>query len=287
MAAANSLLLQAYIAISDKLAIITAEVGITNICHSYNYMSLATHKCDGCSLFFTPTGLNSHIQQTRNNNCQSWCNEYLPQVDECLDNGAHSDDVEPPQDFEGDLYGNDYEEEDFPGFDDPPCLPADSSDDEDVAGNDEDGWEPELLDQPAGGIGHIPPPVILDLSISNWHESHNRLTWKPTIQLFNDHPDHNAGAPLEDMTKTSYETYQDALPKVNSVPNIWAPFASKIDWEIAMWAKLRGPSSTALSELLNVEGVSVLFSVSAQHDTNYLLAAQYLGPLIQLCKRAQ
>ena len=89
------------------------------------------------------------------------------------------------------------------------------------------------------------------------------------------------------MTKTSYETYQDALPKANSVPNIWEPFASKIDWEIAMWAKLRGPSSTALSELLNVEGVSVLFSVSAQRDTNYLLAAQYLGPLIQLCKRAQ
>ena len=270
-------------AISDKLAIITAE-----ICHKYyNYMSLASHKCDGCGLFFTPTGLNSHIRQTRNNNCRSWRNEYLPQVDERLDNGTHSDDDEPPQDFEGDLYGNDYEEEDFPGFNDPPRLPADSSDDEDMADNDEDGWEPEPLDQPAGGIGYIPPPVILDPAHSNRHESHNRLCRKPTIRLFNDRPDRNAGAPLEDMTKTSYETYQDALPKANSVPNIWEPFASKIDWEIAMWAKLRGPSSTALSELLNVEGVSVLFSVSAQRDTNYLLAAQYLGPLIQLCKRAQ
>jgi len=80
---------------------------------------------------------------------------------------------------------------------------------------------------------------------------------------------------------------QDALPKANAVPNVWAPFASKIDWEIAMWAKLRGPSSTAISELLKVEGVSVLFSVLVQRDTNSLLAAQYLGPFIQLCKRAQ
>ena len=105
----------------------------------------------------------------------------MPQVDKRLDNGAHSDNDEPPQDFEGDLYGNDYEEEDFPGFDDPPHLPADSSDDEDVAGNNEDEWEPKLLDQPAGGIGHILPPVILDPIHSNWHESHNRLTRKPTI----------------------------------------------------------------------------------------------------------
>ena len=161
---------------------------------------------------------------------------------------------------------------------------ASSDDDEDAVGDDEDGWEPEPLNQPAGGIGDIPPPVILNPVPSNRHESHNRLSRKPTIRLFNDRPDRNAGAPLENVTKTSYETYQDALPKANAVPNVWAPFASKIDWEIAMWAKLRGPSSTALSELLNVEGVSVLFSVSAQHDTNYLLAAQYLGPLIQLCK---
>jgi len=245
-------------------------------------MSLASHKCEGCGLYFTPTGLNSHIRQTCNNNCQNWHREYLPQVDEHLDND------EPPQDFEGDLYGNDYEEEDFPGFNDAPHLPADSSDDDkDAVGDDEDGWEPEPLNQPAGGIRDIPPPVILNPIPLNRHESHNRLSWKLTIQLFNDRPDHNAGAPLENATKTSYETYQDALPKANAIPNIWAPFASKIDWEIARWAKLRGPSSTALSELLKVKGVSVLFSVLVQHDTNSLLAAQYLGPFIQLCKRAQ
>jgi hypothetical protein len=33
------------------------------------------------------------------------------------------------------------------------------------------------------------------------------------------------------------------------------PFISKMDWEIARWAKLRGPGSTAFSELLSIDGV--------------------------------
>ncbi|KAN0140483.1 hypothetical protein V8E53_001692 [Lactarius tabidus] len=32
----------------------------------------------------------------------------------------------------------------------------------------------------------------------------------------------------------------------------WAPFHSKCDWDIALWAKLRGPSSTAFTELLQI-----------------------------------
>lgn len=37
--------------------------------------------------------------------------------------------------------------------------------------------------------------------------------------------------------------------------NPYAPFASKIDWEIARWAKTRGLGSTAFSELLAIDGV--------------------------------
>ena len=35
----------------------------------------------------------------------------------------------------------------------------------------------------------------------------------------------------------------------------WAPFKSRKDWEVALWAKLRGPGSTAFSDLLAVPGV--------------------------------
>ena len=38
-------------------------------------------------------------------------------------------------------------------------------------------------------------------------------------------------------------------------PNLFAPFRSKLDWDMARWAKLRGPSSTAFSELLAIDGV--------------------------------
>lgn len=38
--------------------------------------------------------------------------------------------------------------------------------------------------------------------------------------------------------------------------NAYAPFRSKMEWEIAKWAKLRGPSSTAFTELMAIDGVS-------------------------------
>ena len=41
--------------------------------------------------------------------------------------------------------------------------------------------------------------------------------------------------------------------------NPFTPFTSKLEWEVAKWAKLRGPGSTACSELLGIEGVSDLF----------------------------
>lgn len=37
--------------------------------------------------------------------------------------------------------------------------------------------------------------------------------------------------------------------------NIYAPFTSELDWRTAQWAKMRGPSSTAFSELLSIPGV--------------------------------
>ncbi|KAL0955348.1 hypothetical protein HGRIS_001597 [Hohenbuehelia grisea] len=46
--------------------------------------------------------------------------------------------------------------------------------------------------------------------------------------------------------------YASGIPTEN---NPYAPFLSRIDWEVAQWAKLRGPGSTALTELLQIPGV--------------------------------
>ena len=43
--------------------------------------------------------------------------------------------------------------------------------------------------------------------------------------------------------------------KIGMSGNPYRPFSSKIEWEIARWAKTRGPSSTAFTELMNIEGV--------------------------------
>ncbi|KAG2081953.1 hypothetical protein BD769DRAFT_1633506 [Suillus cothurnatus] len=44
--------------------------------------------------------------------------------------------------------------------------------------------------------------------------------------------------------------------------NLYYPFASKIEWEVARWAKLRGSSSTAFSDLLSIDGVSERLGLS-------------------------
>ena len=45
----------------------------------------------------------------------------------------------------------------------------------------------------------------------------------------------------------------------DGVQNEWAPFSSRTEWELARWAKFRGPSAGAFSELLKIDGVSQSF----------------------------
>jgi hypothetical protein len=68
-----------------------------------------------------------------------------------------------------------------------------------------------------------------------------------------------AGAPIEGSVcgASGFETYERTLGNNNQ----YAPFLSKLDWDIARWAKLRGPTSTAMSELLGIEGVCRLLQV--------------------------
>ena len=45
------------------------------------------------------------------------------------------------------------------------------------------------------------------------------------------------------------------IAQIGNPENLFSPFSSKIEWEIACWAKTRGPSSTAFTELMSIEGV--------------------------------
>ena len=68
---------------------------------------------------------------------------------------------------------------------------------------------------------------------------------------FVDHfPHGHPGAPLSMEQVSIFESVQNSLGG-----SIWAPFQSQVDWEIARWAKMCGPSSTALTELLAIPEV--------------------------------
>jgi hypothetical protein len=69
------------------------------------------------------------------------------------------------------------------------------------------------------------------------------------------YPSDVAGQPLRsDRSKTTEQVYKSTLDS-SADENPYAPFKSKMDWEVGKWAKLRGSGSTAFTDLLQVEGV--------------------------------
>ena len=76
-------------------------------------------------------------------------------------------------------------------------------------------------------------------------------TWvTPKVVQF---PGSRAGEPTGSAS-SSNRTYATSLGDLSS-SNPYSPFSSKIDWEVAQWAKLHGPSSTSFAELLKIDGV--------------------------------
>jgi hypothetical protein len=96
-------------------------------------------------------------------------------------------------------------------------------------------------------------PPLSELSNSRREAIQNALRQQVVVDRF---PLPSAGAPLANCLPTHNSDHQYGMHFHSNPNNPYAPFASKLDWEIARWAKLRGPGSNAMSELLKVEGVS-------------------------------
>ena len=63
----------------------------------------------------------------------------------------------------------------------------------------------------------------------------------------------NAGAPIPSMARESNED--------TAAQSVWALFISQCDWQITHWAKMRGPTSSALTDLLAIGEVRVLLNL--------------------------
>ena len=86
----------------------------------------------------------------------------------------------------------------------------------------------------------------------------NHLRQKITVQKFGDKfPLSNAGVPITSSHSGDSPSNLYNSNTTGSDSNPYAPFADHMNWEIAHWAKLRGPGSTAVSELLSIDQVSI------------------------------
>lgn len=150
------------------------------------------------------------------------------------------------------------------------------SDDDEVSGDEDDaedyegGWElpvaepqqgPADIDDEAEGNDDGAPPPAHRQGLENVFQR------EPVVVPF---PDVQAGKIIGDE-ESSYRKYENGMG--NSDANVYAPFASKREWEIAKWAKLRGPGSTALTDLLKIEGVSA-FTVAIFTEINLGFSSQ-------------
>lgn len=234
-------------------------------------MAPARTRCPGCTDLFTTAGVERHQRHTAKPECAAIYTQRLHaeiertaeqnQSEKASSEGEDAEDAdELPEPFGGDLFGaaEDYGPEDFP-------LPPESEDEDerDDAGDDvelEGGWEPDV-DMDIGG-GDAAMDIEIDERDSGPHpppaaevrqQAEGRFVRKPIIATFNNTEGCNAGAPVC-TTNTEHEAYQNAMPEGTS-SNIFAPFSSEMEWMIADWAKTRGPSATAFTELLGIEGV--------------------------------
>ncbi|KAJ3017247.1 hypothetical protein NUW54_g631 [Trametes sanguinea] len=219
-----------------------------------------------------------------------------PEEPHDLDNADGPDSLaEGPVPFPGDFFGQDYAPADFgfqedggdiemqdpsPDDDFDVTMGINTEDDSDGSSDsddedDHDRWEPpppptatagtDSEQDDVDGSSHGDYDAGLDPghdspSLSNpatRQEAEEHLRRVASIERF---PGTTAGAPVQQASRTNI--YEDYLQAVAGAENPYAPFPSFMNWAIARWAKLRGPGSTALTELLGIPGLPEALQLS-------------------------
>ncbi len=188
--------------------------------------------------------------------------------------------------FEGDFFGTDYKEEDFPltapTQSEPvhgPAVEVEENDEAETDGEGEEvgrdtmnpGSEPSLGSQHprVATIAEQDTPDRVQARADD-HIGELRESLEEVDQMNVDGEDHRqaaqntlessaivepfgglAGTPVQgESLGSAFERYQGQI-----IGGTYAPFSSRLDWEVAKWAKLRGLGSTAFSDLLSIDGV--------------------------------
>jgi hypothetical protein len=208
--------------------------------------------CLGCGRSFSHFGRISHLAQTRNPPCcEIAAQERTAEISKLFEEtpapdedffGTYDEDEMPwpsPRYRATDLDADDDEDALMDGAGGPHSSVADSQDmdDENEGSEDDPDDEEEVVhEEELGGTDVHKDHIIIE-------------TFQPQYG--------DAGAAINRGSGTLYKKYNNDCQE-DSEGNMYAPFKSKLDWDFARWAKLRGPSSTAINELLKIDGVSMI-----------------------------
>jgi hypothetical protein len=237
----------------------------------------------GCGASFKRSGIRNHQRQSDNPRCK----RIFVDPGDMLDNSENqpenegnqptasenepieADETEWKEDFNvdptGDFFGNydDYTPEEF-GLDpeeeleENPTHGSDSDSDEEEEGAD--SLEPSRIPRTSEST-----PIIDEAESSGTPTSgasrmrggaETELKKKPYVVKFSKG---KAGATYTNQDCVDQNTAYTS--QIGNQENPFNPFRSKVEWEIALWAKTRGPSSTAFTELMSIEGVSEMVSI--------------------------
>ncbi|THH15756.1 hypothetical protein EUX98_g9415, partial [Antrodiella citrinella] len=230
--------------------------------------------CNGCGKEFGPSGFASHVAQFE---------EALPGVFDLDRSGRRAWDEEDGGDNDGD------DDEDDGGEPAAPIQFGGAFCDEDLAmggevigekhvggaGGAEEGEmdeEDEEDEEVEGNIDYdngpglepppdpAPPPLPVAQEDDNDPEiapptgrAHVERALRQEVHVRH-FPSPRAGEALQ-RTEPTFGTYNKGLHDDGESDNAFAPFESERDFQIARWAKMRGPGSTAFDELLKIPGV--------------------------------
>ncbi|KAJ3736830.1 hypothetical protein DFJ43DRAFT_1149942 [Lentinula guzmanii] len=250
-------------------------------------------KCNGCGKTFLGASFLHHLRKTSNSDCQAYGQsigacpvdsqkaQLLTSLLQGTSFGSSNISMEEQQrigtrmpiivDPSGDYFGDYYDGLDLDidmGDDDPTIEIADSSvgtdsEDESLDYDFEDDGEGDW-EMPPDSRGPSPELIFPDGFFDEPRQlPHSRVPAvveslylrAPHVEQY---PDHHAGAPVESQNATADENTQYYHNLKVTATNPWAPFESEIDWNIACWAKICGPSSTALTELSVIDGVGTV-----------------------------
>ena len=227
-------------------------------------MNVAQIRCLGCNKGFTHNGLIQHTRKTQNVHCRTVYS--ASQTHLRFSTGPHAvsslasipslmpriNPDEASSDDEPGLVGNNDSDLIENPFND--CVDlADAT--------DADAFEMLSCGTNVGVLpSHLPRPESIETPLAAISEDAGQPptrieTGESGITVIIDHfPFGSAGAPI---TGPHGDATLNGPGHVDPRDSIWAPFRSQCDWEIAHWAKMSGPTSSAVTELLAIPEVWV------------------------------